>query len=120
MKGLRTTIYFVKDIKAATDWYIHLLNQKPYFVNECYVGFNVGGYELGLSPQEEDYEKKLSAISYWGVEDMNSSFEKLKATGAEIHEEIMDVGEGILMASAIDPWGNYFGIIYNPHFKINS
>lgn len=117
MKGLRTSIYFVKDIKAATIWYSRLLEQKPYFENDCYVGFNVNGYELGLSPQEEDCQKGISNICYWAVDDMRLSFEKLKATGAAINEEIVDVGEGILMASAKDPWGNIFGIIYNPHFK---
>lgn len=120
MQGLRTTIYFVTDIEAATKWYEKLFEVKPYFVNACYVGFNIGGYELGLSPQEENYVKKASVISYWGVEDMTTSFEKLKATGAAISEEIVDVGKGILMASIVDPWGNILGIIYNPHFKISN
>lgn len=120
MQGLRTTIYFVKDLKAAGVWYANLLDKKPYFENDCYIGFNIGGYELGLSPQKEDYEKRVAVIAYWAVENMATSFEKLKASGAVIHEEIMDVGEGILMASAKDPWGNIFGIIFNPHFKINN
>ena len=32
--------------------------------------------------------------------------------------EIQDVGEGILVADVLDPWGNVFGIIENPHFKL--
>jgi len=119
MQGLRTTIYFVNDIKEATKWYSNLLETKPYFEEECYVGFNIGGYELGLSPQADDYEKKASVIAYWGVEDMNVNFAKIEKSGAKVNEEIMDVGEGILMASFFDPWGNIFGIIYNPHFKLN-
>lgn len=118
MQGLRTTIYFVTDIKAATKWYSDLFEVKPYFEADCYVGFNVGGYELGLWFQEDNYEKKASVVSYWGVEDMQASFKKLTATGAKVYEEIVDVGEGILMASIIDPWGNVLGIIYNPHFKL--
>jgi hypothetical protein len=34
------------------------------------------------------------------------------------HGPIQDVGEGILIGSVIDPFGNVLGIIQNPHFKI--
>jgi hypothetical protein len=30
----------------------------------------------------------------------------------------MDVGEGILVGTVTDPWGNIFGVIENPHFKL--
>ena len=32
--------------------------------------------------------------------------------------EGQDVGEGILVASVLDPFGDVFGIIENPHFSI--
>jgi hypothetical protein len=28
------------------------------------------------------------------------------------------VGEGIRVADVLDPWGNVFGIIENPNFKL--
>ena len=31
-----------------------------------------------------------------------------------------DVGEGIRVADVLDPWGNVFGIIENPHFKLHA
>jgi hypothetical protein len=31
---------------------------------------------------------------------------------------VQDVGGGIRTASVIDPFGNVFGIIENPHFKL--
>jgi len=37
--------------------------------------------------------------------------------GAAPRGEIQDVGEGILIADVLDPWGNVFGIIENPNFK---
>jgi hypothetical protein len=37
--------------------------------------------------------------------------------GAQPHAEITDVGEGIRVADVLDPWGNVFGIIENPHFN---
>ena len=40
-KGLRTTIYRVRDIKKATAWYTSVLGVEPYFTEPFYVGFNV-------------------------------------------------------------------------------
>lgn len=48
--GLRTCIYRVPDLATATKWYSNALGIKPYFDMPFYVGFNVGGYELGLQP----------------------------------------------------------------------
>ena len=48
--GLRTAIYKVTDIKKAKAWYSNVLGINPYFDEPFYVGFNVGGYELGLNP----------------------------------------------------------------------
>jgi hypothetical protein len=31
---------------------------------------------------------------------------------------VQDVEEGILLASVLDPFGNVFGIIENPHFSL--
>lgn len=48
--GLRTTIYPVTDLAKAKAWYSAVLGVKPYFDEPFYVGFNVGGFELGLDP----------------------------------------------------------------------
>jgi len=50
--GLRTTIYKVSDIAKAQKWYADAFETKPYFDEPFYVGFNIGGYELGLQPEE--------------------------------------------------------------------
>ena len=49
-QGLRTVIYHVDDLQKATEWYSNILGIKPYFDEPFYVGFNVGGFELGLDP----------------------------------------------------------------------
>lgn len=41
MLGLRTTIYKVADIKAATKWYTEAFQTPPYFEEPFYVGFNI-------------------------------------------------------------------------------
>jgi hypothetical protein len=35
-----------------------------------------------------------------------------------VHEPVKDVGGGIEVASVLDPFGNLFNIIENPHFKL--
>ncbi len=117
--GLRTVIYGVTDIAEARAWYTRLLEQEPYFDGECYVGFEVGGYELGLNPDARSVTSRADGvIAYWGVRDIAAQVERINALGARQHSEIVDVGEGILMASFLDPYGNIFGIIENPHFAL--
>ena len=116
--GLRTVIYGVGDIAEAKAWYTQLLEQEPYFEAECYVGFNVGGFELGLDPDARSVTSRADGvIAYWGVNDIAAQVERISALGARQHGEVVDVGEGILMASFLDPYGNIFGVIENPHFQ---
>jgi len=46
--GLRTVIYHVSDLQRAKAWYSTAFDVQPYFDEPFYVGFNIGGYELGL------------------------------------------------------------------------
>lgn len=115
--GLRTVVYKVGNLQEAKEWYAKAFDLKPYFDEAFYIGFNVGGYELGLLPEENPTnEKTESGIAYWGVEDAQKSYDKLIKLGATMHEEPHDVG--VIVASVKDPWGNIIGIIYNPHFKL--
>ena len=116
--GLRTCIYKVPNLAAAKVWYSQAFKTKPYFDESYYVGFNIGGYELGLLPQEGDTSSGTNIRTYWGVEDMESSHKHLIELGASAHEAPMDVGEGVLVATVKDPWDNLIGLIYNPFFKI--
>ncbi|MCB0588457.1 MAG: VOC family protein [Phaeodactylibacter sp.] len=119
-QGLRTVAYKVGDIERARDWYAEILGFPPYFDEPFYVGFNVGGYELGLQPAEgEPAGSAENVVAYWGVEDAESSYQRLLGLGAAPHEAPSDVGSGIVVASVKDPWGNVFGIIFNPHFKVD-
>jgi predicted enzyme related to lactoylglutathione lyase len=117
-KGLRTAIYRVSDIKKATAWYTTVLGIEPYFNEPFYVGFNVGGYELGLQPEESEQSKGASVLTYWGIEDVAKKYENLLTLGATAFEEPTEVGGGIVVAAVKDPWGNIFGIIHNPIFKL--
>ncbi len=118
--GLRTAIYKVADIGAAKGWYADVFRTPPYFDEPFYVGFNIGGYELGLQPEENPAKNKAeSVVAYWGVEDIDDEFDRFIASGATAHEKPTDVGEGVIVEAVKDPWENIIGLIRNPHFGIN-
>lgn len=117
--GLRTSIYKVADLAKAKDWYRRVLQIGPYFDEPFYVGFNVAGYELGLQPDDNAAARAgESVVTYWGVTDVQSTYQTLLQLGASPHEAPTDVGSGIVVATVKDPWGNLFGIIHNPHFQL--
>ena len=117
--GLRTAVYYVEDINKGKQWYTSILGFPPYFDEPFYVGFNVAGYELGLQPVEgEGIARANHAAAYWGVESCEAALKNLLAQGASANEDVQDVGGGIKVASVKDPFGNIFGVIENPHFKL--
>ena len=113
--GLRSHILDTADLANTKAWYSELLGHGPYFDEPFYVGFDVGGFELGLMPTQ-DPPLPAGGETYWGVADIGEASRRLQSHGAEVADEITDVGEGILMAVVIDPAGNRIGIIENPHF----
>lgn len=119
-QGLRTAIYHVDNLDKAKAWYSAVLGKQPYFDQPFYVGFNVGGFELGLDPNMSGVKKGNNVGAYWGVPNADAAFKRLLELGAKKHTEVQDVGEGIRVATVLDPFGNVFGIIENPHFKIET
>lgn len=114
--GLRTVIYPAPDLEAAKHWYSVVLGQPPYFDEPFYVGFSVGGFELGLLP--DAVPSVAGAQALWGVADIESTFMRLIECGATSLEAVTEVGGGIKVAAVQDPFGNRLGIISNPHFDV--
>jgi predicted enzyme related to lactoylglutathione lyase len=112
--GLRTAIYPVSDLAAAKEWYSQVLGVAPYFDQPFYVGFSIGGFELGLIPDGQAGTSGPQPL--WGVTDAAASLSHLIKLGAQQLEPLAEVGEGIKVAAVTDPFGNRFGIIENPHF----
>ena len=117
LQGLRSQIYQVADLEAAKAWYTALLGKPPYFDEPFYVGFSVGGYELGLQPSEDaDAGQAKDALTYWGVPDAEAAHAHLLALGAAEYQPVQDVGGGIKLGAVLDPQGCILGVIENPHF----
>jgi predicted enzyme related to lactoylglutathione lyase len=114
--GLRTVIYHAPDLQKAKAWYSAAFGVGPYFDEPFYVGFNIGGYELGLDPSVDGVRVGDNAVAYWGVPDIETAWQRLIEQGATPRASVKDVGDGIKVATVADPFGNVIGIIENPHF----
>ena len=115
--GLRTVIYRVEDLDRARAWYREAFETAPYFDEPFYVGFHVGGYELGLDPDvSEGSPGPGGSVAYWGVAGIDAAFGRFVGLGAGVVSPIKDVGGGIRVATVADPFGNAIGLIENPHF----
>ena len=119
--GLRTTIYKVGDIQKAKEWYAKVFATEPYFDEPFYVGFNIGGYELGLQPEDVPTTVKVeTVVSYWGVDNINDTYSHFLSLGATENEAPYSVGGDLMTATVKDPFGNVIGLIYNPYFKLSN
>jgi predicted enzyme related to lactoylglutathione lyase len=117
--GLRTVIYHVTDLAAAREWYAKAIGVKPYFDEPFYVGFSIGGFELGLDPDPASGMSGAGGTTaYWGVPDAAKAIASLIAAGATERSPAREVGEGIVVGTVIDPFGNELGVIENPTFRL--
>ena len=117
--GLATVIYRVPDIDRAKAWYSAAFQHAPYFDQPFYVGFSIGGYELGLDPDPSgDKTGPGGSVAYWRVASIDSALAHFVASGATVVAAAQEVGEGIKVATVSDPFGNLIGLIENPHFAL--
>jgi predicted enzyme related to lactoylglutathione lyase len=118
--GLRTCIVHVRpdQLDAAKAWYTQFAGAPPYFDQPFYVGFNVGGFELGLHP--EGAPGPGGVVVYWGTPDIAMELARVVALGATVVQPAQDVGGGIQVATFADPFGNHLGLIENPHFDLKA
>src|ERR1700712_347498 len=110
--GLRTVIYPAPDLDASKLWWSGMTGAAPYFDQPFYVGFSLGGYELGLLP---DADPGDGALTYWGVEDVAAAVRQATDLGAVEHAPVSDVGDGIITAPVRTPQRAILGFIFNPH-----
>ena len=119
VKGLATVIYHVPDLARAKAWYAAAFQQQPYFDEPFYVGFNIGGYELGLDPDTSSaVPGPGGSDAYWRVDHLDAGLRHFQEAGATLIAGAQDVGGGIRVAKVADPFGNVIGLIENPHFVL--
>lgn len=117
--GLRTTIYNIPDLARGKAWYQEAFGIAPYFDEPFYVGFNIGGYELGLDPNPASGEAGAGGtVAYWGVPEIDAAVTHFESVGGMVVTPSQDVGGGIRVATVSDPFGNHVGLIENPNFTL--
>jgi predicted enzyme related to lactoylglutathione lyase len=112
-EGIKAIIYPVKDLAKAKTLYGKLLDVEPNMDEPYYVGFNVGGQDVGLDPNGHG-QGMTGPVGYWHVDDIERSMKALLEAGAEVHQEVKDVGGDKLIASVKDAEGNLIGLLQLP------
>ena len=108
-KGIKTVIYPVRDVPKATTLFRKLLGVEPYADQPYYVGFKIGDQDIGLVPNGHN----AGMTAFYHVDDIKTGLQTLLDAGAEIIQELKDVGGGRLVASAKDNDGNIIGLVQN-------
>jgi catechol 2,3-dioxygenase-like lactoylglutathione lyase family enzyme len=124
LRGVSTVCYFAADHAAAKKWYTEFLGLEPYMDKPGYFEFRFGDYqhEFGVidtkyMPSFDPAKKEAGGIyTYWHVDDINATLERLLSLGATLLDAPQDRGEGFITATVRDPFGNILGIMYNPHY----
>lgn len=112
---LRTVIQHVPDLAAAKAWYAKATGIAPYFDEPFYVGFDIGGTELGLDPDPAAGSTGLGGtVVHWRVRDVDQAMAHLLSIGGVPLADVRDVGGGIRVAAVRDPFGNAIGVIEIP------
>jgi predicted enzyme related to lactoylglutathione lyase len=105
VRNIKLLVYPVKSVEKAKAFYGKFLDTEPYVTSAYYVGYRVGDQEVGLDPNS-----KIGPIAYTDVKDIRSSLQTMTEVGAEIVQDVKDVGGGMLIAKVKDADGNVVGL----------
>jgi predicted enzyme related to lactoylglutathione lyase len=108
-----TVIYPVKDLDSAKGIFTALLGVEPYADQPYYVGFRVGEQEFGLNPHG-DAQGMTGPVGFYAVDDIKASMQALLDRGAQVQQDVNDVGGGKLIAVVTDTDGNPIGLTQSP------
>ena len=112
-QGIGLFVYPVQDLARAKALYSRLLGVEPYVDSPYYVGFRVGDQEIGLDPN--GHTRGLTGpVGYSEVNDIRASLQALLDVGAQMHQDVRDVGGGKLIALVNDADGNIIGLMQSP------
>ena len=109
-QSIRLFVFPVKDIARAKTLYSRLWGTPSYVDGAYYVGFRVGGQEIGLDPNGHD-KGMTGPIGYWQVDDIKKSLQLLLDAGAQLQQAVKDVGGGELTAWVRGADGNIIGLM---------
>src|SRR5438105_15774208 len=103
-KDIKLIVYPAKDLEAAKALFGKFLGVEPYVDGPYYVGYKLNDLEVGLDPNGQ------AVVGYIDVADIKSYLQALVDAGATTHQDIKDVGGGLLIAQVIDANANILGL----------
>src|SRR4051794_23328832 len=103
-QNIKLIVYPVKDLEEAKTLFSKFLGVEPYVDGAYYVGYKLGDLEVGLDPNGQE------VIGYIDVADIKNYLKTLLGAGATAHQDIKDVGGGLLIAQVKDANGNILGL----------
>lgn len=111
-KNINLIVYPVQDLEKAKAFYGQFLGVTPYVDSPYYVGYKIDNLEIGLDPNSQ-----VGPIAYTPVADIQTSLKEMIHSGAEIVQDVKDVGSGLLIAQVKDSNGNIVGLRQQPNQK---
>jgi predicted enzyme related to lactoylglutathione lyase len=108
-KGIKIILYPVKDINQSKTLFRKFLGVDPYADQPYYVGFKINDQDIGLVPNNPEG----GVAAFYNVDDIKNSLQILLDAGAQIIQDIKNVGEERLIASVKDKDGNIIGLVQN-------
>jgi predicted enzyme related to lactoylglutathione lyase len=122
-RGIATISLWAADHEAAIEWYSTVFRIEPYFTRPGYAEFRIGDYATEVGIIDRRYAPHLTfpdgpagVVVYWHVDDLQKTLEYVLSLGAKQLQAPEDRGHGFVTATAVDPFGNILGLMYNPHY----
>lgn len=109
MNNVQNIVYTVTDLAAAAAIHRALLGAEPHTEQPYYIGFNVDGFEIGLTPQSPG--AAVGGVAHVGVDDLDAAVAAVVAAGATLASAPHDVGGGTRIATVTDADGTLLGLI---------
>jgi predicted enzyme related to lactoylglutathione lyase len=107
-QNIKLIVYPAKDLERAKALFDKFLGVKPYADGSFYVGYRLNDLEVGLDPNGQ------AVIAYTDVADIKATLQTLLEAGATKHQDVKDVGRGLLIAQVKDANGNVLGLRQSP------
>lgn len=102
--AIRSVVLPAADLGAAKAVYTALYGD-PHTDTPYYVGYNVDGFEVSLTPAEAG-----GPVFYTDVDDLDAAIATLLAAGATERSAAREVAPGARVCVLADPNGNPFGL----------
>ena len=105
-KSIKSIIYKVSDVEEAKLWYTKLLEKNPVLDTPYLAIYKIGDCTLSLARSNAPSSANVEGTeTYWEVEDIDLSYQRLIELGAKVHTPVKEV-LNIRIAKVIDPFGN--------------